>query len=514
MPAASSRPNAHSPSPGRPRSALSAPEGTSCGLDCTCADYVGGGGACYQDFNWCNSPEPCNTDADCDNGLICATNDTLATCVPTGSAGLCVLPCVFATTTTTTHHHHGRAHHHNDDPRADHQTTTAAPNTTTTTAGPTTTTGGPTTTTTTTAGPTTTTTTTPPPPGVSVTPARGTVGSTFTLTLVDLPADTEAAITFIPASGAAVPLGTVQTDAGGDASTTRTVPTVVGGNGEVRVVAGGETESADFEVAPRLRITPSSVQHGQTVAAEVSGFGPAESVRIRWLVDGTYVEVGTLTTAADGTGTANVTVPTNAALGANTVRADGTAFAAQTNAVTVSESVPPAVTVDPTRGTVNTNVAYTVANFPANAAGTIVWRRTSGSTIDIGAFQTDGTGAASGTFKVPATPGGAGQVITFASGAVSRTATYEVAPRIKVATGAVGQAVDVSLRGFGRQEQGIRIRWLINGSWVQVATMNASNTGSANQNVTIPTGATVGANSVRADGPQFRAQTNAATVTA
>ena len=105
-------------------------------------------------------------------------------------------------------------------------------------------------------------------------------------------------------------------------------------------------------------------------------------------------------------------------------------------------------------------------------------------------------------------------MITFASGAVSRTATYEVAPRIKVATGAVGDSVDVSLRGFGRQEQGIRIRWLINGSWVQVATMNASNTGSANQNVTIPAGATVGANSVRGDGPQFRAQTNAAMVTA
>ena len=135
---------------------------------------------------------------------------------------------------------------------------------------------------------------------------------------------------------------------------------------------------------------------GGGVAAEVTGFGPAETVLIRWRVGSSYTQVGTLTTAANGTGSVNVLVPTNAALGANTVRAEGTAFAAQTSAVTVSEPVPPAVTLDPTRGTVNTNVAYTVANFPANASGTIVWRRISGSTIAVGSL------------RVPPSPSGIG----------------------------------------------------------------------------------------------------------
>ncbi len=204
-------------------------------------------------------------------------------------------------------------------------------------------------------------------------------------------------------------------------------------------------------------------------------------------------------------------VPANAPAGSTSVRGDGTAFAAQTNAVTVVVPQPPAVTLDPVRGTVNTDVAYTVANFPANAAGTITWRRTSGSIIDIGTFQTNASGAATGSFEVPATPGGAGQVITFTSGTVSKTATYEVAPRIKVETGFRGQVVDVSLRGFGRVET-VRIRWLINGSWVQVGQTTTSNTGSANVNVTIPSGAVIGANSVRGDGTTFAAQTNAATV--
>ena len=137
----------------------------------------------------------------------------------------------------------------------------------------------------------------------------------------------------------------------------------------------------------------------------------------------------------------------NAAAGANSVRGDGTAFAAQTNAVTVVVPATPAVSIEPTRGTVNTGVDYTVSAFPANTAGTITWRRTSGSTIDVGTFQTDASGNASGSFPVPATPGGAGQVVTFAAGTVSKTATYEVAPRIKVGAGPVGGTVGVSLRG-------------------------------------------------------------------
>jgi hypothetical protein len=346
-----------------------------------------------------------------------------------------------------------------------------------------------------------------------VNPVRGTVGSTFDFTVVGFPPNAQVNLLFIGTGGVNVDLGPAQTDATGRATGTRTVPTVIGGEKEVRAFSGSEVETTPFEVAPRVRVTPENVQRGQSVAVAVTGFGPAEFVRIRWRVGSSYTQVGTLTTGVNGTGTVNVLVPANAPAGATAVRAEGTAFAAQTNAVTVVIPQPPAVTIEPTRGTVNTDVDYAITNFPASANGTIVWRRISGSTIDIGTFQTDATGAASGSFKVPATPGGAGQVITFASGTVSKTATYEVAPRIKVGTGAVGQAVDVSLRGFGRVET-VRIRWRINGSWVQVAQVTTSNTGSANIDVPVPAGATVGANSVRGDGTTFRAQTNVAMVVA
>src|SRR5690606_20138500 len=100
----------------------------------------------------------------------------------------------------------------------------------------------------------------------------------------------------------------------------------------------------------------------------------------------------------------------------------------QTNALTI---VVPAVTVDPSVATVNGTVTFEIANFPPNSAVSITWRRLSGSVIVLDPVTTDATGAASGTLRVPATPGGTGQVVTFASGSVSEQVSLQVKPRVK-----------------------------------------------------------------------------------
>jgi murein DD-endopeptidase MepM/ murein hydrolase activator NlpD len=174
-------------------------------------------------------------------------------------------------------------------------------------------------------------------------------------------------------------------------------------------------------------------------------------------------------------------------------------------------SGPVMASVSPTRATVNSSVSYTLNGFPANANVQITWRRLTGSTIDMGTTRTDSGGAVTGAFRVPATPGGPNQQITFSSGSVSKTVLFEVAPRIKVNTspGVRGQTVDVSLRGYARQEQ-VRIRWKKpDGTWIDVANLTTSNTGSANVDVTVPLWAADGNNSVRGDGSVFRQQTNA-----
>lgn len=172
-----------------------------------------------------------------------------------------------------------------------------------------------------------------------------------------------------------------------------------------------------------------------------------------------------------------------------------------------------AASVSPTRAIVNTELTYQVSGFPANSPLAITWRRLSGSTINIATVQTNGSGAASGTFRVPATPGGPNQKITFKSGTVSKTVLFEVAPRIKVNTDPAirGEVADVSLRGYGKKET-VRIRWLNGNTWVEVARIVTSNTGSANIDVVVPAWAPTGLNSVRGDGTSNRQQTNAVNV--
>jgi hypothetical protein len=344
-------------------------------------------------------------------------------------------------------------------------------------------------------------------------PDRSTVNNSIDYSIAFFPPDTDVQIDWIRVSGGVIDLGTVKTDAIGSATGTIRVPATPGGVNQVRFTAGDTSATADFEVAPRIKVTLDTVVPGQTVNVSLRGFAKQENVRVRWLVNDRYIELTTVTTSNTGSANVDVIVPATAPSGPTSVRGDGTQFRAQTNAVdVVAPAGQPSASLTPTRGTVNTHTDYAISNFPANATVSIAWQRTSGSLIDLGTVQTDGSGAASGTIRVPATPGGA-QLVHFTSGAISAAASYEVAPRIKVLdSGAVGDQVTVSLRGFGKNET-VRIRWYANGQWLTVGTVTTSNTGSAHATVTIPVGAESGFNSVRGDGTEFRAQTNVALVT-
>jgi hypothetical protein len=173
----------------------------------------------------------------------------------------------------------------------------------------------------------------------------------------------------------------------------------------------------------------------------------------------------------------------------------------------------PNVTISPIRATVNNWVNFQIVGYPQSADVQITWRRLSGSTIDMGIVKTNVYGKSSGMFRVPATPGGPGQQITFTSGSVSKTVSFEVAPRIKVNTDPAvrGQLADVSLRGYARNET-VTIRWKKGLTWVTLATVVTSNTGSANVPVLVPLWALDGYSLVRGDGTVFRQQTNVVNV--
>ena len=83
--------------------------------------------------------------------------------------------------------------------------------------------------------------------------------------------------------------------------------------------------------------------------------------------------------------------------------------------------------------------------------------------------------------------------IRWTSGQFSASSAFTVIPGIKVTPASVvrGQTVDVSLRGFAAREV-VRIRWNKGSSWVEVARVTTSNTGSANVNVAVPSFASFG----------------------
>lgn len=170
------------------------------------------------------------------------------------------------------------------------------------------------------------------------------------------------------------------------------------------------------------------------------------------------------------------------------------------------------ITIAPVAGTVNTSFTATLTAWGENATVDVTWIGNLGTRTSLGPIDADGFGNATAAFKVPATVGGPSSV-EFRSGTTVKTLVYTVVPRIKVTPdpAARGQQVDVSLRGFGKRDA-IRIRWKKGSTWVQVATVTASNTGSANVKINVPAWAADGEHSVRADGVTFKAQTNVVTV--
>jgi hypothetical protein len=170
---------------------------------------------------------------------------------------------------------------------------------------------------------------------------------------------------------------------------------------------------------------------------------------------------------------------------------------------------PPTVNLSTTTGTVNSPLKYLLDHYPIAVTVTAKW---DGAVID--SVVTNNVGKAAHGFLIPAAPMGPHK-LTFTYGHWVSSATFTIKPRIKIIPSEVywGQTVNVSLRGYAKYET-VRIRWKKGTSWVELARVTTSSTGSANVNVKVPTWAPIGANSVRGDGSYGHAQTNAVKVSA
>jgi hypothetical protein len=169
----------------------------------------------------------------------------------------------------------------------------------------------------------------------------------------------------------------------------------------------------------------------------------------------------------------------------------------------------PRATISPATGTVNTTVQYTISGFPANVRVPITF-----DGVPIGSVMTDGAGAGSGSFKIPAAPKGPHEV-RWKRGNADVAQTFTIKSRINVIPNQNvrrGQTVTVALTGFNGQEI-VRIRWTTGRSFVRIATVTTDDTGSASIDARAPRFAPDGPNSVRGAGDKGGvAQTNDVTV--
>ncbi len=131
------------------------------------------------------------------------------------------------------------------------------------------------------------------------------------------------------------------TTADGTGRITVKVPAKPAGTYPLWASSGAESASANYTIAPRVKVIPGSAAAGNQVEISLRGFGRNEAVRIRWLVDGRWVQVGFVARTSN-TGSANilVSVPEGADLGPAKVRGDGAIARAQTNAFVVVELTP------------------------------------------------------------------------------------------------------------------------------------------------------------------------------
>ncbi|MGH2535571.1 MAG: hypothetical protein ACRDJW_25215 [Thermomicrobiales bacterium] len=341
----------------------------------------------------------------------------------------------------------------------------------------------------------------PDQPVVVAATERGIVNSHLAFDLIYFPIDVPLQVRWDSTR-----LDSVQTDDRGEVHGSFRIPAAPMGPHTIRWFTGDWTASATFTVVPRIKITPGLVARGQTVDVSLRGYAAREIVRIRWQNGASWEEVARVTTSGTGSANIDVAVPAWAPDGANSVRGDSIASGggrAQTNAVEVMPDG--SIHLSPERGTVNSLVTASLADFPPHQPVTVTFR---GFYETTATGMTDDAGRAVLSFRVPASPFGPHDVE--ASGGTTATTIFDVAPRIKITPGeaAPGDAVNVSLRGYAAREL-VRIRWHREGGYEQLATVTTSGSGSANLNVVVPSWAPAGATSVRGDGTIARAQTNA-----
>ncbi len=304
-------------------------------------------------------------------------------------------------------------------------------------------------------------------PGLTLDLTSGKVGSTVQATATGF--NGSETVRFYWDNTSSSPLAAA-TAANGTAATALVIPNATTGQHTVYAVGGtsGRQASTTFTVRPYLTRTPIQGPVGTSIDLTVTGFGPNEQVRVNWETT-TGPVIATLNTDATGTGSTSFPMPEGA-----TGQHDYTGFGLTSGARAWGALfIERSVTTSPANGAAGTQVTVTAHGFPAAAAVTVAWNKTStfaGTTVCTG--TTSSKGLYSCTFAVPSgTLAGVYPVaVTTDSGTVGQASIVvggSTAVSVSPTSGRPGTLITINGGGFSGSER-VNLSWDGGATWYSV----------------------------------------------
>lgn len=355
-------------------------------------------------------------------------------------------------------------------------------------------------------------------PLVTFDPVSARPGETVTVTLAGFPALEEAWIEFADIDGNFDFADLGNTDSTGSLIASWSISMSIWFPVRVRT-SGDISVSVDesFTVLPLL-VVPDDLERGGEGRVTLTGVRFHQNYLLQWWINGSWVSIakGVQTSESPSAWEFLFNVPRRATNGTNEIRvfdAPSTVIASASVEVTgVAGSSQLELSTSVSRATVGMTIMLDVSGAEPDSMLNVTWRRPGGSTVLIDSQRADGSGMASIPVTIPNTEGGPENRIIVEAATGSGSITIEVAPRVWIYPGAAspGDSVGITLRGYGKHEV-VRIRWLVDGSWVELTSVETTNLGVASVLVEVP-GTSPGPAKVRGDGTTFRQQTNAFTV--
>ncbi len=320
----------------------------------------------------------------------------------------------------------------------------------------------------------------------------GKVGAPLSYVIDTFPTNQAVTVTWRRGGGSTVDLGTVTTNASGDATGSFVIPASPwGGENSVRFTAGALTYSINVRVVASLYVDREVAKPGESIHVRITGYPKQVPVTVALAPSGTFerITLATLTTNNTGGASAMVLIPANAPIGNSQIEtfSDQTFLDYAGSPLTVADG--PTIDISALSLQPGQIVPYEVMLFPESTPNTVILTtETSAEPIaKLHEGATGENGRASGMLAIPNVPHGAYRFRAIAGDTELASTTQEIDPILIVPVGPWERSavIDLTLHGFTPGSE-VTVSWHHGGPPVTLGSGAADSNGSATVTITVP----------------------------